>query len=112
MKQPSDTQYEAVSALIQGARDHQEDAVVADFPLGSDLGLVVLSDGMGGHAAGDIASKIVMTEVYSELKFQSGVPEDFAFHLPDILRTAALSANECIRAHIDDNPEVIAWAPR
>ncbi|MEM6825320.1 MAG: protein phosphatase 2C domain-containing protein [Pseudomonadota bacterium] len=105
MPQRSDTtRFEAASALIQGGRDHQEDAVVTDFPLGSDLGLVVLSDGMGGHAAGDIASKIVMTEVYSELKFQSTDPAAFAAHLPDILRNAALSANDCVRAHIEENP--------
>lgn len=105
MPQRSEPRFEAVSALIQGARDHQEDAVVTDFPLGSEMGLVVLSDGMGGHAAGDVASKIVMTEVYSELKFQSTDQTAFAEHLPDILRGAALAANECVRAHIEENPD-------
>ena len=48
--------YDVTSALSRGARAHQEDAVVADFPVGADLGFVVLADGMGGHAAGDVAS--------------------------------------------------------
>ena len=75
MRQDSETRFDVTTALSVGARDHQEDAVVADFPMGSDMGFVVLSDGMGGHAAGDMASKIVMTEVFCELKFQSGAPE-------------------------------------
>jgi protein phosphatase len=105
MKQRNKVHYDTASALIQGGRDYQEDAVVADFPLGSDLGVIVLSDGMGGHAAGDIASKIVMTEVYSELKFQSGRRNDFERYLPEILATAANGANECILAHVEQNPE-------
>ncbi len=107
MPQQSKAQFEAISALIQGGRDHQEDAVVADFPMGTDTGIVVLADGMGGHAAGDIASKIVMTEVYSELKFQSTDPAAFALHLPEILKNAALAANDCVRAHIEENPEAM-----
>ncbi|MEM9974238.1 MAG: protein phosphatase 2C domain-containing protein [Pseudomonadota bacterium] len=86
-------------------RDHQEDAVVSDFPLGSDFGVAVLADGMGGHAAGDVASKIVMTEVYSELKFQSAAPEVLAANMVSVLHGAAESANACLRAHVQENPE-------
>jgi len=42
--------YDVASALCQGGRDYQEDAIVTDFPFGSDSGVVVLADGMGGHA--------------------------------------------------------------
>jgi serine/threonine protein phosphatase PrpC len=105
MKQRSDIKFDSVSALIQGARDYQEDALVADFPMGSETGIIVLSDGMGGHAAGDVASKIVMTEVYSELKFQSGDAEGFEQFLPEILLSAAQSANECIGAHVAQTPD-------
>ncbi len=105
MKQRSDIKFDSVSALIQGARDYQEDALVADFPMGSEIGIIVLSDGMGGHAAGDVASKIVMTEVYSELKFQSGDAEGFEQFLPEILLSAAQSANECIGAHVAQTPD-------
>lgn len=86
-------------------RDHQEDAVISDFPLGSDFGVAVLADGMGGHAAGDVASKIVMTEVYSELKFQSAAPDALAMNIVSVLHAAAESANECLRAHVVEHPE-------
>lgn len=99
------TSFDAASGLSQGARSYQEDAVVADAPLGSDVGLIVLSDGMGGHAAGDVASKIVMTEVYSELKFQSGKSEAFDGDAPTVLRSATDAANDCLRAHVEHNPE-------
>lgn len=105
MARRSEPEFEAVTALSQGARDHQEDAVVADFPVGADLGLIVLSDGMGGHAAGDVASKIVMTEVFSELKLQSDEQGLTSDRLPGILMDAAAAANDCIRAHITENPE-------
>jgi len=74
--------YDVASALCQGGRDYQEDAIVTDFPFGSDSGVVVLADGMGGHAAGDVASKIVVTEVYSELKFQSANFHEFEKDIP------------------------------
>ena len=97
--------YDVTSALSQGQRDHQEDAVVADFPVGAGLGFVVLADGMGGHAAGDVASKIAVTEVFSELKMRSGDPEWLENHVPGILRDAVFSANECVRYHAEENPE-------
>ncbi|NNK67940.1 MAG: serine/threonine-protein phosphatase [Rhodobacteraceae bacterium] len=107
MPQAAKTRFDTASALSVGMRDYQEDAVIADFPLGSDLGIAVLSDGMGGHAAGDVASKIVMTEVYSELKFQSGAPGTFVERLRDVLFGAAASANECLTAHVARNPNAM-----
>ena len=74
--------FDVASAICQGGRDYQEDAIVTDFPFGMDSGVVVLADGMGGHAAGDVASKIVVTEVYSELKFQSANFADFETNDP------------------------------
>lgn len=105
MQQTSELRIDAASAISQGMRDYQEDAVVADFPLGADFGFVVLADGMGGHAAGDIASKIVMTEVFSELKFQSGAPNRFSANVTNILKDAADGANACIDAHVQENPD-------
>ena len=105
MTSPRDIRFDVASAISQGKRPYQEDALVTDFPLGSDIGFAVLADGMGGHAAGDVASKIVVTEVFSELKLQSGNPETFRAHLPEILRQAALAANECVRVHIESHTE-------
>jgi len=98
-------QYDAVSALSKGRRDYQEDSIATDFPLGADLGFVVLADGMGGHACGDIASKIIVTEVFSELKLQSGNKTNFADNVASILCEAAISANECVSGHVSTNPE-------
>ena len=93
--------FDAATGLGRGQRDYQEDAVIADFPIGADHGFAVLADGMGGHAAGDIASKIVVTEVFGELKLLLGEAEraerDIAGHLAKI----AHAANECIGAHVE-----------
>jgi PPM family protein phosphatase len=105
MQAVNDASFDVASAISKGQRPYQEDALVTDFALGTGLGFVVLADGMGGHAAGDVASKIVVTEVFSELKLQSGDPEAFRQNLPEILREAALAANECVRGHIEANAE-------
>ncbi len=97
--------YDVATALAQGQRDQQEDAVIADFPLDGEVGFAVLADGMGGHAAGDVASKIVVTEVFSELKLQSGEAQVFEANMPDILVQAASVANDCVRVHAEHHPK-------
>jgi len=97
--------YDVASGISQGARDYQEDAITADFPVGSEAGFVVLADGMGGHAAGDVASKIVLTEVYSELKFHFADVEAFESRAPEILRNVADLANDTLRQHTRTHPE-------
>ena len=97
--------YDVASGISQGARDYQEDAITADFPVGAEAGFVVLADGMGGHAAGDVASKIVLTEVFSELKFHFADVEAFEARAPEILRGVADLANETLRQHTRSHPE-------
>ena len=97
--------YDVASGISQGARDYQEDAITADFPVGAEAGFVVLADGMGGHAAGDVASKIVLTEVYSELKFHYADVDAFEARAPEILRSVADLANETLRQHTRTHPE-------
>jgi serine/threonine protein phosphatase PrpC len=60
---------------------------------------------MGGHAAGDVASKIVLTEVYSELKFHFADVEAFEAKAPEILRNVANLANDTLRQHTRSHPE-------
>ena len=81
--------------------------MVADFPAGAGMGFAVLSDGMGGHAAGDVASKIVVTEIFSELKMQSGNPKGLEEDISGILQAAVQSANDCVRYHAETNPETM-----
>ena len=97
--------FDVASAICQGGRDYQEDAIVTDFPFGSDSGVVVLADGMGGHAAGDVASKIVVTEVFSELKFESANFSDFEADIPRYLTSSAINANAVVREHVSSHPE-------
>jgi PPM family protein phosphatase len=96
--------YDVATAIDKGRREYQEDAVAADFNIGNRFGFAVLADGMGGHAAGDVASKIVVTEVFSELKIQladgSGVEEGIG----DLLREVVHGANSCIDAQVSQNP--------
>jgi len=105
MAKKPDIRFDVASVLNRGCRDYQEDAIATDFPLGAEFGYAVLSDGMGGHAAGDVASKIVVTEVFSELKFQSSDVNRFKENVSDVLKSAAVSANECMSAHTSTNPD-------
>jgi len=107
MRQSHEPGYDVASAVSQGGRDYQEDTLITDFPLGSDSGFVVLADGMGGHAAGDVASKIVVTEVFSELKFQSASFSYSENDIPMHLYDAAKSANECLLGEVSTNPDTL-----
>jgi protein phosphatase len=97
--------YDAASAISRGRRAHQEDAMASDFPIGTGAGFAVVADGMGGHAAGDVASKIAVTEVFSELKLQAEDPGAGGGDLPVILRAAAATANACIGGHAATHAE-------
>lgn len=97
--------FDVACALDRGGRDYQEDTLISDFAVGDDCGIVVLADGMGGHSAGDVASKIVVTEVYSELKFHSDKFFDHEDRLPDLMACALRSANDCMRQAMNENEE-------
>jgi len=97
--------FDVASALDRGGRDYQEDSLVSDFAVGDDCGIVVLADGMGGHSAGDVASKIVVTEVFSELKFHSDMFFDSEQSMPALMANAVTTANSCVREAMMESPE-------
>lgn len=89
---------DAASGQHLGRRSRQEDALIAQFPEGGLPGLAVLSDGMGGHDDGDLASRILVSEMFAEMYLAAArAPDggDPGFH-------AALdSANARLKQHID-----------
>lgn len=96
--------FDVACAISQGGREYQEDAIVADFPAGADSGIAVLADGMGGHAAGDVASKLVLTEIFSDLKFNTAELTTHEENIPGLLRRSAENANQSVREYTAENP--------
>ncbi|WP_204114960.1 PP2C family protein-serine/threonine phosphatase [Shimia biformata] len=105
MLSTGDFRVDVASGLSLGRRARQEDAVVTDFAMGAPFGFAVLSDGMGGHAAGDVAANIVVTELFSELKMRCDDVEAFEVDLEDILLDAVEGANNCVALYAQENPE-------
>lgn len=86
--------YDVSTALSRGARARQEDALACAVPEGAATGLVVLADGCGGHAGGEIASRAAVDAVLGRL----GTAAETAPRLPDALRGAVAAANAAVRA--------------
>lgn len=76
------------------------------FLVANDLGLWIIADGMGGHAGGDVASRITVEAIHNyiaehaQLDSASNTDE-----MPSLLRSAVGHANETVRAHAKTNPE-------
>ena len=92
--------YDIAWDQIQGRRKTQQDCAVC-IPMGIAQHLLVLADGMGGHAAGDIASSVAVTSFCGAFE-APGIPEE-----PNERLMAALeSANYAIRDRISAAPEL------
>lgn len=88
---------ECATATDIGRRARQEDALLADFPQGGALGLAVLSDGMGGHEDGDLASRIIVSEMFSELFCGAEAMQNLSELPGEAFRNALASVNDRLR---------------
>jgi formylglycine-generating enzyme required for sulfatase activity len=97
--------FEISGDQIDGARDYQEDAFLISF-LDDDAGgdgksaaLVIMADGMGGHAAGNIASNLVVSTFNKT--FTGAFGRDSP---PELLRVALAKANSGLSESIRETP--------
>lgn len=90
-------------ALAQdiGTRTRQEDAVVAYCAEGTELTIAVLSDGMGGHKDGDIASRIIAREMFGELYVAAARPRAHRYNNSLMMRSALTCANRRLAQHVE-----------
>lgn len=75
-------------------RDHNEDA----FAIAAGLGIAVLADGMGGHAAGEVASELAVGTALTILGQTAGLAPGIR------LETAVQAANANIRDKAASSP--------
>jgi formylglycine-generating enzyme required for sulfatase activity/serine/threonine protein phosphatase PrpC len=97
--------FEISGDQIDGARDYQEDAFLISY-LDDDTGgdgkssaLVIMADGMGGHAAGNIASNLVVSTFNKT--FTGAFGKDAP---PEVLRVALAKANSGLAESIRETP--------
>lgn len=96
---------DSAMALCQGQRARQEDCIATHFPTGGPLGFAVLADGMGGHAAGDVASKLAVSEVFAELTHWSADPSELEQKLREVFQTTLHNANAAIAEYAATEPD-------
>ncbi|MFO8125748.1 PP2C family protein-serine/threonine phosphatase [Yoonia sp.] len=97
--------FDVATAAIKGGRDYQEDSLVASFPQGQETGFAVLADGMGGHLSGDVASALVMSEVFSRIKLKEMLLDKQITDISGLLYKTATAANHRISQHIEEKPD-------
>lgn len=94
--------FEIAGAQIDGAREYQEDSFLVSHLVdskGQPSSLVIVADGMGGHAAGNIASNLAVQS------FNKVVTANYpADSVSQVLHDAVLKANHSIAETIKETP--------
>lgn len=106
MRRRSESRFDVGTVTDPGARAYQQDALVANFPVGEEIGVGVLADGMGGHSGGDVASALVVGRAFAEIRAGLAEAPPGAVEMGPLLREAVSVANEAVRARIEADPEV------
>ncbi len=83
-------------------RDHNEDAFLVD----RDLGLFLVADGMGGHAAGEVASATAVDVIGKEVRAAQELLKSYRYDVPHevcekILKMVELAAQKACAAIYD-----------
>jgi serine/threonine protein phosphatase PrpC len=97
--------FDVATAATKGERDYQEDSLIASFPQGQETGFAVLADGMGGHMCGDVASALVMSEVFSQIKMNEMLLSKRITDISGILHMTATAANDRISQYVNERPD-------
>ena len=96
-------EFDIASDQIDGARDYQEDAYMVNQLGEADNGdicsLIIMADGMGGHAAGNVASNMVVATFNKT--FQAKFPTT---EIAEVLTDALNRSNDQIRASVKETP--------
>jgi len=94
--------FDIAGMQIDGARDYQEDAFLITNLKDDDgdpSALVIMADGMGGHAAGNVASNMAVQGLNK--KFSSAYPVD---QFSDLLNLGIMEANIAIQKTVAETP--------
>ena len=93
--------FDISGSQIDGARDYQEDAFLithlGDADADSAGSMIIVADGMGGHAAGNVASNMAVQTFNRHLS--KNFPNE---HISSVLYEAVLQANGSITATVSE----------
>ncbi len=106
MRQRSRLRYEVATGLSLGEREAQEDSVLCDVPHGGGAGVLILADGLGGHAGGALASRVAVSTALQEISSQRDARGRLPDSIPGTLQMAAEAANHAVLAQAEFDPDL------